>query len=300
MVARMSASSRRELLVCCLCTLLAVEAVGDEPVPIVPVEVSLGRPVDFAVDILPILRNKCLACHSSAKREGSLVLEDRVAMMTGGDTGPAVVPLKPDESLLYQLATHRAEPVMPPSGNDANAEPFTPGEVGLLRQWIFEGAPGGDATDADLVWQPFPTSVQPVYSLALDASERILAVGRGNRIALIDLLRQIEFARLSNPHLPAGPETAHRDFVHALAFHPQGTLLASGDYRVIHLWQRLPSLRQRIVRACSHLITGRLPRWNTAGHWTCGWRDQDLGSDLRKAAAVSHPASGSGSRSPVQ
>nr|MCU0983264.1 hypothetical protein [Pirellulaceae bacterium] len=78
--------------------------------------------VDFEKEILPILRQNCLACHSSTKAESDLNLETPRTMLTGGGSGPAVVAGKGAESLLLQVASHQEEPVMPPEGNTAGAK----------------------------------------------------------------------------------------------------------------------------------------------------------------------------------
>jgi hypothetical protein len=91
-------------------------AAGAEPIPVA--EVARDEPVMFERDILPILRRNCLACHSRSERQGDLVLETRAEILAGGDTGPAIVSGKGEESLLLTLAAHRRDPVMPPAGND--------------------------------------------------------------------------------------------------------------------------------------------------------------------------------------
>ena len=74
-----------------------------------------------------------------------------------------------------------------------------------------------------------------------------MAAGRANRIFIYDLAAQREVAQLTDPALLAiqqngapvyGTGAAHRDFVHSLAFSPDGNLLASGDYRMVKLWER--------------------------------------------------------------
>ncbi|HEX7900605.1 MAG TPA: c-type cytochrome domain-containing protein, partial [Planctomycetota bacterium] len=107
--------------------------------------VALGRAADFAQDILPILKSKCLACHNAKDKEADLILESPPHMLKGGESGPAVVVGKPDESLLLKTSAHRAKPYMPPPRNKIGAVAMTPRELGLLKLWIAEGAKGSVA-----------------------------------------------------------------------------------------------------------------------------------------------------------
>ena len=48
----------------------------------------------FEKQVRPILARRCYECHSARlkKPKGGLRLDSRVAILTGGDTGPAMVP----------------------------------------------------------------------------------------------------------------------------------------------------------------------------------------------------------------
>ena len=90
----------------------------------------------FEATVRPILVDQCLKCHGAKKQSSGLRLDSREAVLKGGDSGPAVVPGKPDESLLIQAVAHtHAELKMPPSGK--LPEPA----VAILRQWVSLGAP---------------------------------------------------------------------------------------------------------------------------------------------------------------
>ncbi|MCH9655280.1 MAG: hypothetical protein K0U86_24315 [Planctomycetes bacterium] len=222
-------------------------AVAEEK-PIVPAKIALGRPVSFEKDVFPILDANCIACHNIAKKEGALVLESVEALIKGGDSGASVVPGKPDESYLYQVASRTEESFMPPLPNKVGAKALTPQQVGILRQWIIEGAKSsGKSSDSGVAWQSLPPGLNSIYSTALSPWARYAAVGRANRIAVYDLASGTEVAKLNDPALvklqkegkPFYPQgAAHRDFVHSLAFNPEGTLLASGGYRVVKLWKK--------------------------------------------------------------
>ena len=71
----------------------------------------------FESRIRPALAEHCYGCHSikEGKSKGGLRVDDREALLRGGDSGPAVVPGKPGESLLY-TAMRRDDPdlEMPP------------------------------------------------------------------------------------------------------------------------------------------------------------------------------------------
>ena len=205
-------------------------------------------PVDFERDVYPILDASCVACHNVAVDESDLIVEEVASILKGGARGPAVVPGKPDESLLTKFAGHVEEPIMPPLPNDVEAAKLTPKQLGILRQWILEGAKQGTGTGkAAISWQAIPDSIQVSYSVALSQHSRYAAVSRANRISIYDLTTQQEVAQLHDPKLAEfqqdgkviyGPKAAHQDFVHALAFHPSETMLASGGYRVAKLWKR--------------------------------------------------------------
>jgi WD40 repeat protein len=211
--------------------------------------VNLGRPVDFDRDILPIFESNCIACHNIAIDEGKLSLEDVESVLKGGKRGPAVVAKQPEKSRLFLFASHAAKPVMPPLPNKVDAVSLTPKELGLIRQWILEGATKGmGASQQSVQWRPLPSSLKSIYSVALSPWSRFAAAGRTNQISVYDISSKQEVTRLIDPALstvefdgglmyPGG--AAHRDFVNSLAFSPDGNLLASGGYRVVKLWQRV-------------------------------------------------------------
>src|SRR5437868_12746933 len=87
----------------------------------------------FEEKVGPILSARCYKCHSAEapKPKGGLRLDSREAALKGGDTGPSLVPGKPDQSLLLK-AVHWEDPdlQMPPK------EKLPAGEIALLREWI--------------------------------------------------------------------------------------------------------------------------------------------------------------------
>ena len=55
----------------------------------------------FEKKIRPVLAQQCYECHSAdaKKVKGGLMVDTREALLKGGDSGPAIVPGKPDRVL---------------------------------------------------------------------------------------------------------------------------------------------------------------------------------------------------------
>lgn len=93
----------------------------------------------FEAKIRPVLVRECYECHSAKavagkKLKGALLLDSRDASRKGGESGPAVVPGKPGESLLINALKHK-DFKMPPKGKLSDAV------VADFVQWIEIGAP---------------------------------------------------------------------------------------------------------------------------------------------------------------
>ncbi|MFN0055936.1 MAG: c-type cytochrome domain-containing protein [Planctomycetales bacterium] len=236
-------------------TLLAQETKDKPAGAIEAADPQLGRPVDFERDVYPILDAKCVACHNLAINENGLNLEDVKHVLKGGKRGPSVVAKDPEKSLLFKLSSRAAQPAMPPLPNKVEAAALTPKELGIIKQWILEGANAGMGGTGNVInWQPLPKGVHPIYATALTADGQFAAAGRGNQIAIYHVPTGEEVARLADPNLLTiqyngkpmyEPGSSHRDFVHSLAFNPAGNMLASGSYREVKLWTR-PDNVQRL------------------------------------------------------
>ena len=108
----------------------------DEDSP--PLPPAVDWKVDYASDVAPILERSCYRCHGPQKHQAGLALHQRDKAMTGGDSGPIILPGESAESLLIEV-TARVDPdyAMPPEGL---GDPLTADEVGILRAWIDQGA----------------------------------------------------------------------------------------------------------------------------------------------------------------
>jgi hypothetical protein len=107
---------------------------------------AVERPVDFVVDVQPILRERCFECHAQGNEEGGLNLGIRSRVMEGGDHGPVILPGDSANSRIIHLVSGIDETaIMPPEGDRLTAE-----QIGILRAWIDQGADwpsGADVLD---------------------------------------------------------------------------------------------------------------------------------------------------------
>lgn len=98
----------------------------------------------FEAKIRPLLVEHCQDCHSGDEPSGGLNLQVAGGAQSGGDSGPALVAGKPDESRLIQAVRYDGVFQMPPDSQ-------LPAEaVELLEEWVRRGAPW----PADLAGSP--------------------------------------------------------------------------------------------------------------------------------------------------
>ena len=96
----------------------------------------------FESKIRPVLVKECYSCHGEGKSiKGGLRLNTFAGLRAGGESGPAIVPGKPDESLLLDALKYESFE-MPPARR-------LPGQVvANFEKWIRAGAPGIDWTNS--------------------------------------------------------------------------------------------------------------------------------------------------------
>jgi hypothetical protein len=165
----------------------------------------------FEKSVRPLLAKRCYSCHSAKTNaaQGGLYLDSIDSMLKGGKSGaPAVVPGKPESSLLIKAIQRLNKDLTMPPGSPL---PFS--EVEAIVAWVKMGAPaprsGGAAIPEwpDYDWEkarrhwafqpvkdaPPPVVSDPTWSrhpldrfikARLDA-KRIQPLGRASRIALI-------------------------------------------------------------------------------------------------------------------
>ena len=139
---------RLRLLILVSLLSFGTRTVADEPAA------ATEQQLDFVrTKVLPLLEARCFECHTERKEaHGSLQLSSRKAMLHGGDSGPVIVPGKPNESLM--IAAIRYENFEMPPRTRMPKE-----EVSILEQWIADGAHWPNDLDAE------PAPAEPTFPL---------------------------------------------------------------------------------------------------------------------------------------
>ena len=91
----------------------------------------------FNARVAPILSKRCLGCHNEELKDGGISFLDRDSLLKGGSRGPALVPGKPEESVLIHAVRQEGDLKMPPGAK------LSPQQIATLTEWINRGAPWG-------------------------------------------------------------------------------------------------------------------------------------------------------------
>lgn len=106
-------------------------------------ELHAAKGPQFDADVLPIIRAKCLACHSGSGAQAQLDLQTEASVRKGGKSGPAIVAGSSDKSLLVAKISSRT---MPPG--DVK---LTDAEIARIRAWIDQGIAVAAVTEDDVL-----------------------------------------------------------------------------------------------------------------------------------------------------
>jgi hypothetical protein len=166
-----------------------------------------GESVDFDRQVAPLLVQRCLDCHGGPKPKGGLDLARRDATLAGGKSGAAVVPGRPDDSLLWQYVDAGK---MPPK------KPLPAAEKEVLRAWVAGGAAWG--TDPVDPFR-FTTARRAGYDWwALQPVRRPKAAPVQNPGWVRNPVDAFVLSRLESHGLHPAPEADRRTLIRRLSF----------------------------------------------------------------------------------
>jgi hypothetical protein len=206
-----------------------------------------ASPVDFAHEIVPILKAHCAKCHTSGTYKGGLSLDTRETMLKSD----AVVPGKSDESdLVDRIRSDEPDYRMPPKGKRLSAQ-----EVERLRAWIDQG----------VAWVPGFSFQNGGYVAPLRLKRPALPPPVAGQDSPID---RIVAAHWSRQKLSAPPPLDDRAFLRRLYLDCVG-LLPTPEEQTEFLRDPAPEKEKRDA-----LIRKLLDdRRGYAVHWLTFWND---------------------------
>ncbi|MEX2169879.1 MAG: PSD1 and planctomycete cytochrome C domain-containing protein [Pirellulales bacterium] len=169
----------------------------------------------FELHVRPVLATVCGRCHGSQQASGGLRVDSRAAILNGGDHGPAVVPGRPDDSLLIQAIRRTHDEVVMPPDEELPAD-----AIDHIARWIDRGAPwlAPHGTIADPFAAAGHWAFQPLAPVELpeDSDPSLSSIDRFIRARLHDeqltsvdratpevLLRRAYFDLIGLPPTPA-------------------------------------------------------------------------------------------------
>ena len=87
----------------------------------------------FDKDVAPIFKSNCAGCHGDSVKMKDLNLNTEATALKGSESGPVIVPGKPDESILFKKVRDGSMPVGKPHLSDQQIE--------TISSWIKGAAP---------------------------------------------------------------------------------------------------------------------------------------------------------------
>lgn len=113
-------------------------------------ELSPEKEIQLVTNVRSIFAHNCYKCHSGAKIEGELRLDEKEFVFAGGENGAVIVPGDPGKSELIRrisLSKNHKE-VMPEKGKLLSKD-----EIQLLKLWVEKGAPWPDGVAQQSVYR---------------------------------------------------------------------------------------------------------------------------------------------------
>ena len=211
---------------------------------------SLGAAsVDFAHEVVPILRKHCSECHTGDKKKGGLSMNTRASLLEGGENGVVISAGQTQKSkLLDAIVSADPDVRMPPKGDR-----LSPAEVATLRNWVEQGA----------VWTEGFAFKQPAYEPPLRPRQPVLPEARNGRTHPID---RVLDGWLADKGAPTPPVADDATFLRRVSLDLVG-MLPSAEVARTFAADRRPDKRAMLVRS---LLARNV---DYADHWMVFWND---------------------------
>jgi mono/diheme cytochrome c family protein len=207
---------------------------------------ATGDPVDFAHEIVPILKNHCGKCHTAGTYKGDLSLDTRAALLKS----KVVVPGDAGKSeLITRITSTDADVQMPPTGERLTSE-----QVALLTRWINQNVPWQDGFS-------FARTRSATGPLALKRPELLPA--ESGRTSALDCFAEVYFTQ---NHLTFPAPVDDATFARRVYLDLTGLLPTLADLERFQA-DTLADKRDRLI---DDLLSDKVAY---ADHWLTFWND---------------------------
>lgn len=168
--------------------------------------------VTYDDDVKPIFQQKCFSCHNPDKKSADLDLTNYTNLMQGGASGASVEAGDSSASYLFDLVSHKSEPVMPPES------PKIPDEmIETIRKWIDGGLLENKGSTAKAAKKK-----KFDMGLAAPSTERPAVVPMPARMSLQPVVQSVQRTALdaiaTSPWAPLAAISGHKQ---VLLYHTQ-------------------------------------------------------------------------------
>ncbi len=201
--------------------------------------------IDFAHDVLPLLKSRCAECHSNGKYQGKFSIDTREALLK---TKAVVLGKSKESELVHRISSKDPDTRMPPKG-----AALSPKEIATLQAWIDQGLP----------WEAGFTFKKLAYQAPLKPRQVTVPAARPGLEHPIDRLTDAYFAKQKvTPTAPLGDvEFLRRIYLDTVGLLPTPSETAS------FLNDTSPEKRTRLV---TKLLSEKR---SFAEHWLSFWND---------------------------
>ncbi len=236
-------------------------------------DTSLADLQFFKQDVLPILEKRCYECHAhqAKKIKGGLVLDSKSGWQQGGETGAALVPGKPENSLLIKAVKYTDRELrMPPK------EKLSDAEIAVLEKWVTLGAPDPRETAVT----GFQGNPQDWWAFKPLAKPAIPAGGPANPIDAFVV------AKLTEKGLALSPEADRRTLIRRIYFDVIGLAPTPEEIDAF--------IKDTAPDAYARLVERLLASPHYGEHWARHWLDivrfaESHGFEMNQARANAWP-----------
>jgi mono/diheme cytochrome c family protein len=195
----------------------------------------------FEKDILPMFQQACAKCHLGDAAMGKLQLGSEAALVRGGSSGPAIVAGKSADSLLVKRILGLTDAPRMPMG----ADPLTPEQVKLIREWIDQGDINSAAAAATADASPtaadsplFASNIRPILAARCYSCHGPSLQQNGLRLdSLAAVLKGSDSGKVVIPNKPDSSRLLRRLLAQERPMMPYGgPALTSAEIASIRQW----------------------------------------------------------------